>query len=465
MTIGVEVRCGSALLPEGIVEDVRLRLERGRIRSVERAAGPLSAGEVSLDGLVLPGMPNLHSHAFQRALVGRTEHRREGSQDSFWTWREEMYRVAERLDAPALRAVAGLLYVEMLEAGYTAVGEFHYLHHRPGGERGEDLVEFARAILEAAAEVGIRLTLLPVAYFKGGFGTPPSFRQRRFTHADVEDFLASLEEMRRASTSTSARLGVAPHSLRAVPVEALTDVLVGARSILGASCPVHIHVAEQPAEVEACVEATGQRPVALLLERFDVGPRWCLVHATHADARERSDLAASGAVLGICPSTEANLGDGLFPFDDFLRAGGVFGVGSDSQVSVDPAEELRHLDYQSRLRHLRRGVLALDGTPPRPGLTLWGRAHAGGARALGEEHCGLAPGGVADLVELDLEHPRLVGLEPAAALDALLLGSAPGAVRRVWVAGRPVVEASRHVGRDVAERRFREASRAWASAT
>ena len=308
-----------------------------------------------LSGLVVPGMPNLHSHAFQRALAGLTERADRRQQDSFWTWRDRMYRLALALSPQALERIAAQLYVEMLEAGMTAVGEFHYLHHGPDGAPYQAPEEMSLRIFEAAKTANIALTHLPVLYRHGGFGTPPSKEQRRFVHHSADDFLRLVQALR-PKLWPRARLGIAPHSLRAVDPQALTEAVRGLHTD-DPEAPVHIHIAEQTKEVEDCEAALGARPVQWLLEHQPVDGRWCLVHATHMHQAETLALARSGAVAGLCPSTEANLGDGIFAAPAFVSAKGAFGIGSDSHVTIDVAEELRLLEYGQRLRDQRRNVV------------------------------------------------------------------------------------------------------------
>jgi formimidoylglutamate deiminase len=433
---------------------------QGRIASVSKVPPPDwdDAASLRLEGYAIPGMPNLHSHAFQRAMVGRAEAATPGQADSFWSWRSAMYRVAALVEPEDLEALAAFLYVEMLEAGYTAAGEFHYLHHPPAGGHYDDPTELSRRILEAARRADIGLTHLPVLYQQGGFGRPAEDHQRRFVHADPKgylDLVARLFEVVRGEGSSGRRhlrIGIAPHSLRAVSPEALNAAVAGLR-LLDDAAPVHLHIAEQMAEVEDCLAHHGRRPVALLLDTMDVDERWCLVHATHLDDAEVRDLAGSGAIAGLCPTTEANLGDGLFPAEAYLSAGGRFGVGSDSHASVSVIEELRLLEYGQRLAHRRRNVLAASETAERApaqsvGRRLFDAAVAGGAQALGLAGGDLVPGRRADLVILDPEHPRLVGHGPMTALDAWIFGAAQDAIRDVFVGGRHVVEGGRHVDRE-----------------
>ncbi len=444
-----------ALLPEGWRRDVRLTVDSdGFFLGVAPADTP---GEASrLAGPVVPGMPNLHSHAFQRAMAGLTERAGPG-EDSFWTWRDVMYRFVERLGPEHVGAIAAQLYVEMLKAGYTAVGEFHYLHHRPDGGPYDNLAELSHRVLAAARQTGIGLTHLPVLYGYGGFGGAAAGRgQRRFLN-DPQRFLALVEEVREtAGSDPQIAVGIAPHSLRAVTPETLRAVLAG----LGAEAarvPVHIHVAEQTREVEECLAWSGRRPVAWLLDECPVGSSWCLVHATHIDEAEVEALARCGAVAGLCPTTEANLADGLFPAGAFLDAGGRFGIGSDSHVSVSPLEELRWLEYGQRLTHRRRNLLAAE-----PGSSLGRRLYegalAGGAQALGRPIGRLQEGSRADLLVLDPDCPSLVGHGPKTLLDALVFAGNHNPVKDVMVGGRWVVREGRHDAEDAVLAAYRRAT-------
>jgi formimidoylglutamate deiminase len=444
----------TALLPDGFAEGVGLEIDaRGDLVAVE--AGAKAAGAERLSGLILPGMPNLHSHAFQRAMAGLAERLAPG-EASFWTWREVMYRFLERIGPDELCAIAAQLYVEMLEAGYTAVGEFHYLHHQPDGRPYADPAALSWAILEARAASGIGLTHLPVLYTAGGFGgRSAEAGQRRFLH-DLEGFAALLEALApRFAGEPDLRLGLAPHSLRAVPDGALREVTALADGI-GAEAPIHIHVAEQAKEVRDCLEWCGARPVAHLFDTVEIGPRWCLIHATHMDDGETETLARSGAVAGLCPTTEANLGDGLFNLGGFLAAGGRLGIGSDSHVSISPVEELRWLEYGQRLATLRR-LIAASEEQPQCGARLWQAALAGGARALGRRIGRLAPGYRADLIRLDDRHPILAGRRDASLLDSLVFSGNANLVRDVIVGGRWLVRDGRHLRRDAVAAAYRAA--------
>ena len=446
----------TALLPEGWAAAVRLEIDAaGDLAAVQAGAG--EAGAERLAGAVLPGMPNVHSHAFQRAMAGLAERLAPG-EASFWTWRAVMYRFLERIGPEELSAIAAQLYVEMLEAGYTAVGEFHYLHHRPDGRAYDDPAALSCAILQAQRATGIGLSHLPVLYLAGGFGgAPPEPSQGRFLH-DLDGFARLLEALRGAfAGDPGLRLGIAPHSLRAVPDAALLEAIAMLDRI-DPDAPIHIHVAEQAREVRDCLEWCGRRPVAHLLEIAPVGPRWCLIHATHMDDDETAALARSGAVAGLCPTTEANLGDGLFNLAAYLDAGGRFGIGSDSHVSVSPVEELRWLEYGQRLNSLRR-LVAASAAEPHCGARLWRAALAGGAQALGRRIGRLAPGYRADLIRLDADHPLLYGRTGDLLLDALVFSGNANPVQDVMVGGRWLVRDGRHRARAEIASRYRAALR------
>ncbi|PPT80694.1 formimidoylglutamate deiminase [Xanthomonas arboricola] len=433
-----------ALLPEGWAGDVRITLAQGRIASVQTATTP--AADDSRVELLLPGLGNLHSHAFQRGMAGLSEvGGRSG--DSFWSWRELMYRFVDRLDPDSLQAIAEQAYVEMLEGGFTRVGEFHYLHHSPGGAAYAQAGEMSGRIAAAAANTGIGLTLLPVFYAHSDFGgVAPSAAQRRLIY-DIDGFARLLDDCARSlEVLPDAVLGLAPHSLRAVTPEQLAALVPLTDG------PIHIHIAEQQREVEACLAWSGQRPVQWLHANAPVDARWCLVHATHVDARELQAIVDSGAVVGLCPITEANLGDGLFPMQAFAAAGGRFGVGSDSNVLIDAAEELRLLEYGQRLRLQARNVLARAGASS--GRWLFEQAGEGAAQALGVSHCGIRVGASADLLELDPTHAALLARSDDALLDSWLFAARGGAVRTVWRAGQAVVRDGRHVDRARIAARF-----------
>ncbi|RIK87041.1 MAG: formimidoylglutamate deiminase [Hyphomicrobiales bacterium] len=438
------IHAETALLPQGLRRDVRIVLSGGAIDSVEAGAAAQAGDE--RHRFVLPAMPNLHSHAFQRAMAGLAETRGRG-EDSFWSWRTVMYRFALSMTPDHVEAVAAQLYMEMLEAGFGRVGEFHYLHHDADGGAYADPAEMAARIAAASAEAGIGLTLLPVFYAHSGFGAAaPAEGQRRFIH-DPDGF-ARL--MRRAGEIVSSlpggRLGIAPHSLRAVAPDELAAILP-----LAGGGPVHIHAAEQVREVEDCLAWSGARPVEWLLENAPVDARWCLIHATHMTGRESRALGASGAVAGLCPVTEANLGDGIFDAPTFLAAGGRFGVGSDSNIRIALDEELRTLEYTQRLSRRSRNVVAEPGGST--GLALFSHALQGGAQALGVP-AGIAAGGPADLASLDLSAAPWLPAEQA--LDHFVFAGGVG-IDSVWVGGRREVEGGRHRRRDAIAARFNAA--------
>jgi formimidoylglutamate deiminase len=441
----------AALLPEGWARDVRIDVGGdGLIARVAAAAAHEGAERVA--GSLVPGMPNLHSHAFQRALAGRTGRASAvGDGDSFWTWRQAMYAFVERMDADAFGAIASQAYVEMLKAGYTAVAEFHYLHHDPHGRPYVNPAELAGRVISAARESGIALTLLPVFYAHAGFGaTPPNAGQRRFVHS-LDAYAELIEILAREAAASGIMLGVAPHSLRAVTPDELAAV-VGLAPTGG---PIHIHAAEQMREVADCVASRGARPVEWLLDHAGVDARWCVVHATHLVSSETRCLAASGAVAGLAPTTEADLGDGTFSARDYLAAGGAFGVGSDSNTVVDPFAELRQLEWSQRLARQERNVLAKGDAPV--GQSLYSQALNGGARALAQPVGAIGVGLRADFVVLDGDDPALAELPLDALLDAAIFGPCRRPVRDVMVAGRWIVRDGKHPREDEILRRYRAA--------
>ncbi len=435
-----------ALLPDGWARDVRLSVGHdGAITalSVGEAAQP---GDTRL-GTILAGMTNLHSHAFQRAMAGLSERRRSGT-DSFWSWREIMYRFLDRLDPDAVEAIAAMVQVEMLEAGFTAVGEFHYLHHAPDGSPYDDAGEMAARICAAATTTGMALTMLPVFYRWSGFKQAPATPGQRRFNADPDLYARLVERARHhAGQLPHAVVGIAPHSLRAASMDDIRAILP-----LADGGPVHIHIAGQTGEVDACIDATGARPVRHLLDRQPVNDSWCLVHATHMDAGEIRDLAASGAVAGLCPMTEASLGDGLFPAVDYLAAGGRFGIGSDSHIRIDLAEELRLLEYGQRLTRRERNVLCAPGVST--GRHLFDAACEGGAQAIGQATGRIAVGQRADLVELDESHPVLAGRSGDALIDSWLFAGDARQVRSVHVGGIPRVIDGQSTCRETVSRRY-----------
>ena len=437
-----------ALLPDGWAARVRLSVEAGRIAAIERNVE--RAADDAAFGIAVPGLCNLHSHAFQRGMAGLAE-RRGPAHDDFWTWREVMYRFLDRLTPDDVAAISALAFIEMLEAGFTRVGEFHYLHNDADGRAYAHPGELTDAIVAASAESGVGLTLLPVFYAHGDFGgAPPTHGQRRFV-TDVDGFAGLVSHARAAIRNLNGGgVGVAPHSLRAVTPDELVAILP-----LAEGGPVHIHAAEQVKEVDACLAWSGARPVEWLLANAPVDRRWCLIHATHLTADEQAGLARSGAVAGLCPVTEANLGDGIFPTRTFLEQGGRLGVGTDSNILIDAAGELRALEYAQRLEARSRNLLApAEGASV--GAALFAAAHLGGAQALAAAAAGLAVGASADIVALDADHPSLAERRGDAVLDAWVFACGREAVAAVWRAGEPVVADGRHRRRDAIVRRYRE---------
>lgn len=435
-----------ALLPTGWEQNVGIEVEGGVIRAVHPRAA--QDGFERVVGVALPGLPNLHSHTFQRGMAGLAETRGpEG--DSFWTWRQVMYRFLGNLTPDDVEAIAAFAMMEMLEGGFTALAEFHYLHHDTDGRAYDDPAELAIRVAAAAHETGMGLTLLPVFYAQGGFGgAAPTEGQRRFI-TDPQFYSKLVEGARRAVASVDdAVVGVAPHSLRAVAPPSLGEILA-----LAEEGPIHIHVAEQVKEVEDCLAWSGQRPVAWLLDHAPVDRRWCLIHATHLDPHEMRGLATTGAVAGLCPLTEANLGDGIFEGAGFLAAGGRFGVGSDSNIEISAPGELKQLEYSQRLKHRARNVLAAQEGQS-TGRSLYENALVGGARALGRRIGAIEVGHRADVVVLDATHPDLAALSGDRWLDAYVFVTGKAAIDTVMIAGMPLVLKGRHVGRDAISARY-----------
>ncbi|MFC3710955.1 formimidoylglutamate deiminase [Sphingoaurantiacus capsulatus] len=421
---------------QGWTENARLQITNGKFVEIGGAGGS------PLPGAVIPAMPNLHSHAFQRAIAGITEVRSPSGGD-FWTWRQAMYGSLDRLTPDDVRVIATQLYIEMAKAGYARVCEFHYLHHDADGRPYANPAAMAEALIEAAAIAGIGLTLVPVLYMASGFGDRPAEpAQRRFLH--IPDSYAALIEGLRGRVD----LGIGFHSLRAVTPEAMNAVLD-----IDVALPVHIHIAEQVKEVDDCLTWSGARPVEWLLRHFPVDERWCLVHATHLTDAETRDLAASGATVAICPTTEANLGDGFFDTESYFAHGGRWGIGSDSHVSLDPREELRLLEYGRRLRLQRRALSATEALP-NVGAWLWTEA-ASATAPTGVDTGRIAPGARADFIVLDERNPQIAAMSGDARLDALVFvnaGAAP--VRELWVGGERIVAEARHPHEETSAREF-----------
>ena len=427
-----------ALLPTGWANNVRIEVgDDGRLTQIQ--VNGQAHGAESIKGPLLPGMPNLHSHAFQRAMAGLAEVAGNPN-DSFWTWRDLMYRLVGKISPEQLGIIARQLYIEMLKAGYTSVAEFHYVHHDSTGLPYANPAELALRISEAARSTGIGLTLLPVLYSHSGFGgQAPNDGQRRFINS-TEQYLTLQQQLQPLLAQQPAQqLGLCFHSLRAVTPEQINDVL----SASDASCPIHIHIAEQQKEVDDCLSWSGQRPIEWLYDNVEVDQRWCLVHATHVNAEEVRRMAQSQAVAGLCLTTEANLGDGIFPAVDYLAQGGRLGIGSDSHVSLSVVEELRWLEYGQRLRDQRRNRLYRNDQPM-IGRTLYDAALAGGAQALGQPVAGVAVGQRADWLVLDGNDPYLATAQDDAILNRWLFAGGDRQVRDVMVNGQWVVRDGHH---------------------
>lgn len=439
----------SALLPAGWARNVVITVGAGTIVEVVQDCRP--EGEERAGGIALPGLASLHSHTFQRGMAGLGETRGPAS-DSFWSWRQVMYRFLGTLSADDIEAIAAFAFMEMLEGGFTAVGEFHYLHHGVGGAHYANPAEHCERIAAAAFESGIGLTLLPVFYAHGGFGAvPPTEGQRRFIN-DLDGFARLFEGAKQAIAHLpDANIGIAPHSLRAVSPESLGTLLAS-----HPAGPVHIHIAEQIREVEDCLAWSGQRPVEWLLDHANVDHRWCLIHATHMREAEGRAVAKSGAVAGLCPITEANLGDGIFDAPTMLTASGLFGVGTDSNVEITASGELKQLEYSQRLALRARNVFP-EREGQSTGAALYKGALAGGARALDRKIDGIAVGNRADFVVLDPRHADLAHSVDDHWLDSYIFATGARAIDAVYVGGIKRVSKGRHVARDAIEARYAKA--------
>ncbi|CAD5203818.1 formimidoylglutamate deiminase [Pseudomonas sp. FEN] len=442
-----------ALLPSGWANNVRLEVDAGGVLTQVQADAQADAAE-RLDGPLLPGMPNLHSHAFQRAMGGLAEVA-SNPNDSFWTWRNLMYRLVGKINPEQMGIIARQLYIEMLKAGYTSVAEFHYVHHDSNGQPYADPAELALRISQAATDAGIGLTLLPVLYSHSGFGgLAPNDGQRRFINS-TENYLKLQARLQPLLAERPAQaLGLCFHSLRAVTPRQIAEVLAASDQ----RCPVHIHIAEQQKEVDDCLSWSGKRPLQWLYDNVEVDERWCLVHATHADAEEVTRMARSRAIAGLCLTTEANLGDGIFPAVDFLAQGGRMGIGSDSHVSLSVVEELRWLEYGQRLRDQRRNRL-YRADQPMVGRTLYDAALDGGAQALGQSIGRLEVGKRADWLVLDGSDPYLATARDDGILNRWLFAGGDRQVRDVMVNGQWAVRSGRHAAEEESARAFTQVLR------
>ncbi|QJD89920.1 formimidoylglutamate deiminase [Duganella dendranthematis] len=439
-----------ALLPDGWAKDVLIEWDAGGaiVAVMPDAAGASAAGTESVE-YALPGMINLHSHSFQRALGGRTE-KAGDSKDSFWTWRDLMYRFARNITPEHIESIAAQLFSECLRHGYTSLCEFHYVQRAPDGAMYARPAETAERVIAAARLTGIGVTMLPVLYSYSGFGELALKPEQQRFKTDAQDVLRIVEALE-PQRDAQVEVGVAPHSLRAASVMQIGEVL----ATLPAARPVHIHIAEQQGEVQQSLSWSGRRPVQWLLENAAVDQRWCLIHATHLSEDEVSGIAHSGAVAGLCPTTEANLGDGLFPLESFVAQGGRFGIGSDSHVSQSAVEELRWLEYGQRLQHQRRNI-AVSATERNVGDFLWQRALQGGAQAAGRPVGALAPGHRADIVVLDDAHPNMFGLTLNEVLGSFVFSGNDNLVKDVMVGGQWVVRNQQHVAQQAIAARFKQ---------
>ena len=438
-----------ALVPSGWANRVRVEVaDDGAIARVTPGAEPEDAVHVA--GIALPGMPNLHCHAFQKGMAGLAE-RRGPADDSFWTWREVMYRFLSLLTPDDVEAIAAYAYIEMLEAGFTSVGEFHYLHHDPVGRPYADIGEMAARIAAASQASRIGLTLLPSLYTYGGFGNAaPNPGQIRFINSTDRFVTLMIRAREIVARAPGTSIGIAPHSLRAVSPQQLREVAAAF-----ADGPVHIHAAEQTKEVDDCVASLGARPVQWLLDNAAIDRRWCLIHATHMTEDETMRLARADAVAGLCPLTEGSLGDGIFNGEGYLAANGRFGIGTDSNIQIDAPAELRQLEYSQRLKHRGRNVMTrTEGEST--GRSLYTRALAGGAQALAQPIGAIAAGHRADIVVLDADHPDLAGASGDMILDVFVFSAGRGLIRTVLTGGRVVVQDGRHHAREPIARKYRE---------
>ncbi len=441
-----------ALLPNGWAESVVIDMaDSGNIESIFCNQPYASGDRVEI---LIPAIPNVHSHAHQRAMSGLGERaglRGNAAKDSFWTWRKIMYHYLERIQPEHLFHISAQLYLEMLKAGYSCVGEFQYLHHDLNGSPYENRAEMSLQCMQAAQRVGLGFTALPVLYRYGGFGgTDPIDGQKRFLN-DAEGFVDIVTRLQQASaTDPNTSVGIAPHSLRAISGELLRDVI----SALDNLAAIHVHIAEQAREVDECFAWSQMRPVEWLLDQFDVDPSWCLIHATHMSAAETTAMAQSGCVAGLCPTTEANLGDGFFNAIDYFGQDGCWAIGSDSHISTDPVEELRWLEYGQRLLTRKRNVL-VSPSAANTGRNLLDGALKGGARACGRNTGSIAAGARADFIVLDDQHPRLYGRQQDDLLDSWIFSGNENLVRDVFIGGKRIIDHGRHVEEESIQRNYR----------
>ncbi len=442
----------AALLSNGWAESVAIDIDdSGNIASISSDQPYASGDRVEI---LIPAIPNVHSHAHQRAMSGLGERAGvsgDAAKDSFWTWRKIMYHYLERIQPEHLFHISAQLYLEMLKAGYSCVGEFQYLHHDLDGAPYANRAEMSLQCMQAAQQVGLGFTALPVLYRYGGFGSAdPIDGQKRFLN-DAEGFIDIVTSLQQASaTDANISVGIAPHSLRAINGELLREV-VGALDNLAA---IHVHIAEQTKEVEDCLAWSQMRPVEWLFDQFDVDPSWCLIHATHMNAAETTTMAQSGCVAGLCPTTEANLGDGFFDALDYFNQDGCWAIGSDSHISINPVEELRWLEYGQRLLTRKRNVLVSPGAA-NTGRNLLDGALKGGARACGRNIGSISTGARADFIVLDDQHPRLYGRQQDDLLDSWIFSGNENLVRDVYIGGNKIIDHGRHTDEETIQRNYR----------
>jgi formimidoylglutamate deiminase len=443
-----KIWANSALLASGWADSVEIKIDAtGNITTISPDL-PYSDGDRV--EVLIPAIPNVHSHAHQRAMAGLGE-RAGDTQDSFWTWRKVMYHYLERIQPDNLFHIAAQLYLEMLKAGYSCVGEFQYLHHDLNGQAYDNRAEMSLQCLQAATRVGIGFTALPVLYRYGGFGSAAALDgQKRFLN-DADGFIEIVKGLQSATTNdANCSVGIAPHSLRAINRDLLAEVIASLESLAA----IHVHVAEQTKEVDDCLDWSGKRPVEWLFENFDVDQKWCLIHATHINDQETSAMAGSGCVAGLCPTTEANLGDGFFNAREYFAQRGCWAIGSDSHISIDPVEELRWLEYGMRLQTRGRNVLVSDASA-NTGRNLLDGALAGGAQACGRNIGSIAEGYRADLVVLDHEHPRLYGRSKDDLIDSWIFSGNSNLVRDVYIGGNKIIDNGHHADEDTIARNYR----------
>jgi formimidoylglutamate deiminase len=446
-----------ALLSQGWAKNVRLGVDdKGLIVSLQ--ANVLAEQDDHRLGLVIPGLVNCHSHAFQRAMAGLTEYQVSPT-DTFWSWRKTMYRFANLVSPEDLQDIASYLYLEMIKQGYTSVAEFHYVHHQPNGKPYSSVSQLSQSVINAANIAGINLTLLPVLYMNAGFGDQALLDdQKRFGNS-VDSYLALHDEATRyCSHQSQHSVGMALHSLRAVPASSMTEVISHFKD-RAHSCPIHIHIAEQTQEVEQSIKALGKRPVEWLLDKYDIDKQWCLIHATHMTPKETAQVAKSGATVVICPTTEANLGDGLFPLRQYLDDGGQIAIGSDGNTCTNPMEELRWLEYGQRLLSRTRNV-ASDDRERHTGTNLYRHCLEGGARSIGQKPGALTLGGRADLIVLDDNSADLANIAADSILDVLIFGTSQSLIKDVMVNGTWKITHYHHADEERIKNTFISATKA-----